>query len=68
MFLLLLRAFTTRLKTYFAGPDLTDEEAEILDFQTERKAELLRKADQSEENGMSFVAAEFRRQAQEFNQ
>lgn len=68
MFLLLLRAFTIRLRAFFAGPGLTDEEADILDFQAERKSELLRKADRSEEDGMPFVAEELRRQAREFDQ
>lgn len=68
MFLLLLRAFTIRLKAFFAGPGLTDEEADTLDFQAERKSELLRKADGCEQEGMPFVAQELRRQAQEFDQ
>lgn len=63
----LFRLFTRHLKALFISPGLSDDEADILDFQAERKARLLRKADRAEENGMPFVAQELRRQAHKLN-
>lgn len=63
----LFRLFTRHVRSLFVSPGLSDEEADILDFQAERKGQLLRKADRSEEDGMPFVSLELRRQAQEMD-
>src|SRR4051794_38345431 len=59
----LFRAVSDRLKAVLTAHAALELEAELIARHVERKAELLRKADQLESEGMADLAEELRRHA-----
>lgn len=60
----LFRALTDRLKALFAVSVAQDFEADLLSRDAERRAELLRQADQYDQEGLHSVASTLRQQAE----
>jgi len=60
----IFRAISARLKALFVSDAALDFEAEFVARQADRKAELLRKADELENEGLESVAAELRQRAE----
>ena len=60
----LFRALTERLKALFVTDVALDFDAELLARAAERQAELLRRADRYDSEGLSGIAGQLRRQAE----
>jgi hypothetical protein len=60
----LFHALTERLKALFISDVALDFEAELLARAAERQAELLRRADRYDSEGLSGIAGQLRRQAE----